>query len=150
MHCCYFEGQPRMIATSNMIALRSSLAALARLSACKLLQFPVKLLDLPTHLILLLNRVRRRLVWAVSVCDHPLNVAVCGNYLEQSYFEGQLLQLHHHAIPQLPLTPLELVKMYVATFAGQAHQPVTFESGHEHHAQAHHQLEIVHRTVPTV
>ncbi len=74
-----------------MIMVRTSLAVLTRLSTRELLQFAVKLFDLPTHLVLFLNRVRARVVWTITVRDHPFNVAICGNYLEQSYLERHFL-----------------------------------------------------------
>ncbi|MBF6612821.1 MAG: hypothetical protein IVW55_06790 [Chloroflexi bacterium] len=149
----HFEGQPGMVTTSNMVTLRTSTATPTRFSTRELLQLAVKLFDLPTHLVLFLNRVRGRFVWtitSVTIGDHPFNVAICGNYLERPYPEGHLTELDYDPAPQLCLRPLYLPKMYVAPFFGQAHQPVALESGDEHQTKAYHQLEVVDRGVPTV
>jgi len=43
--------------------------------------FAMQLLDLPTHIALCLNHLRCLcLVWVIG--NNPLNVTVCGNYLE--------------------------------------------------------------------
>lgn len=144
-----------MVTTSNMTTLRTSLAALTLLSARELLQFPVKLLDLPTHLVLFLNRMRGRVVWTITIRDHPSKeveegYAICGNYLEQSYLERHLLELDYDPTPQLCLRPLDLLKVYVAPFFREAHQPVALQSGDEYQAETYHQLEVVDRGVPTV
>jgi hypothetical protein len=64
-----------------MIALRPCFMTLALFGAGQLFQFPMQLLDLPTHSILVLNggRCERALR---MIGKHLLNVAVCGNYLE--------------------------------------------------------------------
>lgn len=136
-----------------MVTLRTSLAALTRLCARELLQFAVKLFDLPTHLVLFLNRVRARVAWTinpVTVRDHPFNVAICGNYLEQSYLERHLFELDYDTLSHLCLRPLYLSEMYVAPLFGEAHQPVALESGDEHQTQSYHQLEVAKGGVPTV
>lgn len=64
-----------------MGALGTGFATLAFFAPCQLLQFPMQLLDLPTHIAPCLNHLRCLcLVWIVG--NNPLNVTVCGTYLE--------------------------------------------------------------------
>lgn len=52
------ERQPSQITTRQMIPLGTGLATLTLLRSHELLEFPVQLLDLPTHGVLLLNVVQ--------------------------------------------------------------------------------------------
>ncbi len=75
------QGEPGMVATGQMIALRAGHAALALFTASQLLEASVKFFDLPAHVVRVLSNLRRHgLVWAMG--NHPVNVAVCGDQLE--------------------------------------------------------------------
>ncbi len=81
-----------MITTRQMIPLRPLLPALTLFTAGELFKFPMKLLNLPTHVVRLLSDLRG--TGRVQVVgDDPVNVAVCGYQLEQFYFEGNLVEL---------------------------------------------------------
>src|SRR5215210_2419527 len=109
-----------MVTSSNMVTLRTSFTALARLTASKLLEFSVKLFDLPTYIVLLTNDVRCRFVWASTVCNHPFNVTVCGDYLEQLHQERERFELDCDTFSQLCLRPLDLLKMNIPALFAQA------------------------------
>ena len=86
-----------MIAASQMIALRTRFAALTLFATRELLQASMQFFGLPTHVVRVLNHLRRqRLIWAIS--DHPVNVAVRGDQLEQPHLEGHFFQFHEQAI----------------------------------------------------
>lgn len=75
------QRKPGMIATRQMIALRTCFAALALLCAGQLLQPTVQFFNLPTHVVRVLSDLRSQsLIGAIR--NHPVNVAVCGNQLE--------------------------------------------------------------------
>src|SRR5258706_4844884 len=78
------QRHPCSVTTGTMGALGTSVATLAFFAPCQLLQFPMQLLDLPTHIALwthialCLNHLRCLcLVWVVG--NNPFNVTVCGN-----------------------------------------------------------------------
>ena len=89
--CLESKRQPSQIAVAQMISLRTRFAALTLLRTRELLQFAVKLLNRPTPGVYVSNGLRVDGVWTVG--DNPVNVAVCGNYLEQSNLERQLFEL---------------------------------------------------------
>ena len=160
-----------------MVALGAGGAALAFLSPDELLEFPMQLLDLPAHGVLVLNDVRGEpsvsitlrllVVWfQVTVGDDPLNVAVWGDQLEEAHEKRQLFELDACAMPKTGLIPIQRVQMHIAfvlglfvfvllfarcvlSFAG-ADQTVAFERGYEHHPEAVNDFQIVHRSVPGV
>lgn len=75
------QGQPSQIATPQMVPLGTGFTTLALLTTRQLLQFAVQLLDLPTHGILRLKVVSGKIrLWMIG--NDPVNVAICGNYLE--------------------------------------------------------------------
>ncbi len=103
-----------------MISLGTSLSALAFLSSDELLEFPMQLLDLPTHGVLVLNVVRSEpSVWItvgilivlieITIGDDPLNVAVFGDHLEEAHEKGHLLEFDKLAVPQSVLVPFQRV-----------------------------------------
>src|SRR4051794_40070326 len=88
----YLEGKPRLIATRNMITLRPCTTALAFLDTSQLLHLTMKRLHIPSHIVLATND-RCCEIWAWIVRDDPINVAICGNYLEESHEKGYFLYL---------------------------------------------------------
>jgi hypothetical protein len=117
------ERQPRQVPASQVIALGTSFAALALLGSDELLEFPMQLLDLPTHGVLVLNVVQSELsvgitlliliVWVVlieiTISDDPLNVAVRGDHLEEAHEKRHLLEIDQLIMPQSILGPFQRV-----------------------------------------
>ena len=108
-----------------MIALGARLTTLALFGTGELLKFAVKLLNRPAPGVLILNGLRRDWVWSIG--DNPVNVAVCGNYLEQSNQERQLLEFDHDPIVEAVGCPVNVLEMNIALFAGQRDQPVVLD-----------------------
>src|SRR5260221_8918397 len=131
-----------------MIALRARLAALAFLRAGELFEFAVKLLNRPTPGILVLNGLRLDWVWTIG--DKPVNVAVCGNYLEQSDAKRQLSEFDTHAVCQAVWRPVNILNMNVALRLAQRHQAVVLNGGDEDHVQKGHQLEVLNAGIPAI
>ena len=75
------EGEPRMIAAREMIAVGAGFATLALLTAGQLFQASLQFFDLPTHVAHLLSDVRGDDL-TLLIGDEPVNAAVCGNHLE--------------------------------------------------------------------
>src|SRR5258708_12471301 len=103
-----------------MVAVRTRLATLAFLRTGQLLEFAVKLLNRPAPGILVLNGLRGDWVWSIG--NDPVNVAVCGNYLEQSNAKGQFLEFDTHAICQPVLRPLNALNMNITFPFPHKHQ----------------------------
>ena len=70
-----------MITTSQMITLGTSFATLALGTAGQLFEFAMKFFDLPAHVIRFLGNLRDHSLIKI-ISNDPVNVAVCGNYLE--------------------------------------------------------------------
>lgn len=109
-----------------MVSLRTSFAALAFSATCQLLQFAVKVFDLPAQVIRFLSDLRGHSLIQV-IGDDPVNVAVCGNALEQLHFERNFFEFDNDAIFQLFFCPLDFIKMNIAAFFAQTYQAVRFE-----------------------
>jgi hypothetical protein len=91
------EGKLGIITADQMIAVRTRLAALTLLTAGKLLEVPKQFFDPPAHVIHVLSDLcRHGLRWAIG--DHPVNVAVHGDQLEQPHFERDFFQFHEHTV----------------------------------------------------
>ncbi len=65
-----------------MVALRPCLTALALFRSGQLFDFTVELLDLPAHVVRLFGDLRGQVVIKI-IGYEPVNVAVCGDQLEQ-------------------------------------------------------------------
>ena len=122
------QREPSMVTTSEKIALRTRLAALAFGGACQLLQCAVKFFTLPTERVRNLRDLRERgLIWIIG--DAPVNVEVSGNYLEQSHFERHFLELDSDAMLEPFVGPIDRIKMDVALCCAQTDQAIGFASG---------------------
>jgi hypothetical protein len=113
-----------------------------------LLEFAVKLLNRPTLGVVGLNGLRVNWVWIVR--DNPVNVTVCGDYLEQSNQEGQLFEFNHDPVLEAVRRPVNGLEMEITLLTAQRHQAVVFDWCEEHHFQEGNQLEVVHAGVPTI
>ena len=106
-----------MRTTRQMIPLCASCATLALCAAGMVLQPPMQFLDIPPHVVRLLSDLRRD--GRVQVIrDDPVNVAVCGDQLEQPHRKGHLLPPHHHAMRQplrRPIKPSNKAKLCETT-----------------------------------
>src|SRR5258708_24549552 len=131
-----------------MIALGARLTTLALFGTGELLKFAVKLLNRPALGVLILNGVRRDWVWTIA--DNRVNVAVCGNYLEQSNQEGQLFEFDGHIVRQTVWCPVNILDMDVALLLGERDQSVVLDGREENHLQEGNQLEVVNAGVPAV
>ncbi len=70
-----------MIATGDVVALGTLLATLTFLAAGELFQFAMQLLDVPAHVIRVLDDLSGHRA-AEIIGNDPVNVTVWGNYLE--------------------------------------------------------------------
>src|SRR5260370_26641745 len=141
-----FEGEPSQITIAQMVALGAGFTTLALFGTSELLEFAVKLLNRPAPGVHLSNGLRVDGVWKVG--DNPVNVAVCGNYLEQSNFAGQLFEFDHHAVVAAVWCPVNILKMKVALFAAQRDQTVILERGEKGNVQEGNQLDDGNPGVP--
>src|SRR5258706_11726394 len=108
-----FERQAGPIAVGPMVGLGAGCAALTVLGASPLFEFALKLLNLGTPGVLVLNGRRGDWVWMVG--DQPGNVAVCGDSLEQVHAKGQCLAFDIDPLVQALGRPIDLA---------QADQPI--------------------------
>ena len=69
-----------------MIPLRPLFSTLAFFNACELFQFSMQSFYRPTHLVLFLNNLRLDRALG-TIRNHPVNVAVRGDYLEKLHFK---------------------------------------------------------------
>jgi hypothetical protein len=95
-----------------MVTLGAGFAALAFLRASQLFEFAVKLLNLRTLGVLVLNILRGDWVWLIG--DDPINVAACGDYLEQLDAKGQFLKFDTDALFQPLRRPVDVLEVNVA------------------------------------
>src|SRR5258708_24355602 len=105
-----------------MVTLGTGRATLTLFGTSELLEFTVKLLNRPAPRVHVGNGLRIDGVWKVG--DNPVNVAVCGNYLEQSNLERQLFEFDHHAVLEAGLGPVNACHVDIALFAAQREQAV--------------------------
>src|SRR5579871_903483 len=137
-----FERQPSQIAVAKMVTLRTSLTTLTLFGTRQLLEFAVKLLNRPALGIAIGNSQGVDGVWNVG--HNPVNVAVCGDYLEQSNQKRQLFEFDHDAVFKTVRRPVNILKMDVALLTAQRHQTVVLEGREEDHVQLGNQLQVVH------
>src|SRR5258708_36975633 len=133
-----FEGERSQIRIAQIVALGAGFTSLALFVASQLLECEVKLLNRPAPGVHVGKGQRVDGVWKVG--DNPVNVAVCGNYLEQSNFEGQLFEFDHHPVVEAVWCPVNILKMNVALFAAQRDQAVILDRGEKDHVQDGNQL----------
>src|SRR5262245_1102191 len=103
-----------------MVTLRTGFTKLTFLRTSQLLEFAVKLLNRPASGMLVANGLRVDWVWIIG--DNPVNVAVCGDYLEQSNQERQFLEFDRNAVCQAIRRPVDVLEVDIATFFAQADQ----------------------------
>src|SRR5205809_5934165 len=142
------ESQPSQITIAQMVALGTGFTALTLFGTSELLEFAVKLLNRSTPGVHVSNGLRVDGVWSIG--DNPVNVAVCGDYLEQSNFEGQLFEFDHHAVLEAVACPVNILKMNVALFTAQRDQAVVLDRGEKDHIQEGNQLEVGNAGVPAI
>src|SRR5258708_37649666 len=143
-----FEGERSQIRIAQIVALGTGFTSLTLCGTSELVEWAVKLLNRPASGVHVVNGQRVDGVWKVG--DNPVNVAVCGNYLEQSNFEGQLFEFDHHAVVEAVWCPVNILKMKVALFAAQRDQAVILERGEKGHVQEGNQLEVGNAGVPAI
>ena len=90
-----------------MVTLRTGFTTLTFLRTSQLLEFAVKLLNRPASGILVANGLRVDWVWIIG--DNPVNVAVCGDYLEQLDAKRQLLEFDQYAVRQAFGGPVDVL-----------------------------------------
>ena len=91
----------------------------------QLLEFAVHPLDLPTEGVRFLNVVRGNRAQGITfevvrplfVGDHPLNVAVCGDNLEEAHEIGMVFQFDGNAGRKLFSGPDDVLEVYVAALS---------------------------------
>ena len=86
------QREPSMATTSEKIALRRRLAALAFGGACQLLQCAVKFFTLPTERVRNLRDLRERGLIQI-IGDDPVNVEVSATTLNNLTLKGTFLSL---------------------------------------------------------
>src|SRR5258708_36376257 len=119
-----------------MVALGTGFTSLALFGTSELLKFAVKLLNRPAPGVHVGDGQRVDGVWKVG--DNPGNVAVCGNYLEQSNFERQLFEFDHHPVLEAVWCPVNILKMNGTLLAAQRDQAVMLEGNRKEHVLAGH------------
>ena len=143
------QGQPSMATASEVIALRTKFATSAFGGACQLFQFAVKFFDLPAQLVRVLSDLRDHgLIQRIG--DDPVDVAVYGNYLEQSPSQSHFLDLDNDAIRKLFVVPSNLIEMDIAIFCAQTDHAVGFACGVKGQSQPVNQLQVLPGASPTV
>lgn len=125
------EGNPRMVAAGQVVALRAGLATLALFRTRQLLELPVELLHLPPVVVLDLSDKQVYSVVKV-IGDDPVNVAVWGDYppggpVEQLYHKWAFLQLDNQPLDQRMLVKQELAQVLISGLFAQAHQAVALQ-----------------------
>src|SRR5262245_33697127 len=108
----------------------------------------MKLLNLRTLGILVLNVLRGDWDWMIG--NHPVNVTVCGDYLEQFDAKGQFLELDTDAKFQAFRCPLDILDMNVAFGLREADQAVILDGRDEDHLQEGHQFQVLDTGIPTI
>ena len=136
-----FERHPSQIAVAKMVALRARLTALTFFRPSELLKFTVKLLNRPTLGVLVLNGLRLDWVWVIG--DNPVNVAVCGNDLEQSNQERQLFEFDQDAVFEAIRGPVNVLEVAITLLLVERHQTVVVDRCEKDHFQEGNQLEVV-------
>lgn len=131
-----------------MVALRTSLTTLTLFGASELLVITVKLLNRPALGVLSLDGLRVDGVWSIG--DDPVNVAVCGDYLEQSNQERQLFEFDHDPILEAVRCPVNILEVNVTLLTAQRYQAVVLNGRKKDHFQESHELKVVHARVPTI
>ena len=124
-----FKRHPRQIGIAKVVTLRAGLAALALFGTGELLEFAVKLLNRPAPGIHVLNSLRGDWVWSIG--DDPVNVAVCGDYLEQSDQKRQFLEFDGHPVGDAVGCPVNVLNMNIALLLAERDQAVVLDGRDE-------------------
>src|SRR5690242_14436747 len=136
-----------MVATGNMVALCPFVLALALLNAGQLFQFSVKALDIPPHIVPAANngqgQIKRRIVR-----DHPINVTVFGDELEELHEKGYFLEFHRDAILETLRRPFNRIEMNITLFLAQADQAIRFQGRIENTTLSMDVLQIRNAGIP--
>src|SRR5262245_6944135 len=112
------QCKPGMITTGNMIALRPRALTLALFNTSQLFQLTMKALHIPPHIVPTANDLYRQTAGDV-VRDHPINVAVCGDQLEELHVERHFLEFDHDTRTQTLRSPINLLQMNISFFFAQ-------------------------------
>ena len=109
----------------------------------------MKFFDLPAQLVRVLSDLRDHGLIQI-IGDDPVNVAVYGNYLEQSHFERHFLELDNDAMPKPFVVPIDRIEMAIAIFCAQTDHAVGFQCGVKGQSQTVNQLQVLPGTIPTI
>lgn len=86
----------------------------------------------------------------LTIGDNPFNVAVLGDYLEETHEKRYSFQVHQNAIGELFICPNDLIKMDVAFTLFGTDQAVALERRHEEKSKSMDSFEVIHGGIPCV
>src|SRR5690349_10966275 len=103
---------------------------LTLLDAGQLLQLAVEALDIPPHIVSAGHDGGGEIAaWIVR--DHPINVTVFGDHLEELHTERNFFQLDADTVLETLWRPINGLEMHVAIFLGETDQTIGFQCGVE-------------------
>ena len=114
-----------MVTTCNMITLRPLILTLTFFDTCELFYLPMKTLHIPSHIVPATNDSRREISRRI-VRDHPINVTVCGDNLEELHEKRQILEFYRDAFFQAFRCPINVLKVNVAFLLRNTNQAIRF------------------------
>src|SRR5215207_4596944 len=122
----YLYCKPGLIAQCNMIALCPGTATLAFLDTGQLFQLAMEALHIPAYIVPAANDGCCKMGCGI-IRDNPLNVAVFGDHLEESYVKGYFLELDQYASCQTLLCPFNRLEVNISLLLTEAYETIRFQ-----------------------
>ena len=129
--------------------MRTLFTAWAPFNPGEWFQLSMQLFYNPAHLVLVLNHRRVNRTWG-AIRDHPVHVAVGGDYLEPRHFKRYFLEFDREALLKLFGGPFDRLQMNIAWFWSQANEAIFFQRRHKEFAKSMNKLEIFSGRLPTI
>src|SRR6266700_31648 len=141
------QREPGMVTTCNMITLRPLILTLTFFDTCELFYLPMKTLHIPSHIVPATNDSRREISRRI-VRDHPINVTVCGDDLEELHEKRHILEFHGDTSLQALGRPINVLQVNIPLFLRKAHQAIRFQCGVENTPLAMDIFEVGDASIP--